>query len=146
MAHAGDRGCFSVGGCVVANGCVNITMNTRVRCETRRRFQVKRCIRMCCVNGVVKCCEQHRYTKVCTWIIWHFPPPIGSIAMNPVCDPSVGPHQAQEVNLHRNRLEVKASLNRLGTRIFLQAPDKSTVTWIAPAACAPSSSEALKGR
>ncbi|GIV09343.1 MAG: hypothetical protein KatS3mg019_1434 [Fimbriimonadales bacterium] len=92
-----SRGCVSLGGgvtvCVVAGGCVRIVISGSfiIRCETWRDFRVQRCIRMCCVNGRVVCCEQHRWTKVCTYTIWHFPPPIGDVIEDPVCSPPAGP-------------------------------------------------------
>lgn len=93
------RGCINVGGnfnvCVAAGGCVTITVSggVRIRCEGRRCFKVQRCIRMCCVNGQVVCCEQHRYTRVCTYYIWHFPPPIGSVKAPEACDDPSGPFE-----------------------------------------------------
>jgi hypothetical protein len=43
------------------------------------------------LHGVVECCEQHRKTRICTYVVWHFPPPIGSIKTPPVCTPPAGP-------------------------------------------------------
>lgn len=79
--------------CVAAGGCISIQIqgNFDIKCEHWRTFEVERCIRLCCRNGVVECCEQHRKTRICTYVVWHFPPPIGSIKTPPVCTPPAGP-------------------------------------------------------